>query len=110
GVATATVTVIPTLPGILTNSTSLSGSGVDLNPADNATVVLTTAKAVTDLALNGSGSPQPAPFSQSVVYTWTATNRGPNPAASVRITSAPLDGMSFVSAISSQGTCANVGG
>ncbi len=63
-----------------------------------------------DLAVTLTNSANPAPRSTSFFYTLTVTNNGPTNATGVVATDALPAGLSFVSAVSSQGGCAQSAG
>lgn len=58
-----------------------------------------------DLLLMVKDSPDPVGAGQRLTYTLTAYNTGPNPATGVNLTNTLSDGVTFVSASSSQGSC-----
>jgi uncharacterized repeat protein (TIGR01451 family) len=63
-----------------------------------------------DLALTGSGAPDPVPVGNNVTYSFSVTNLGVGDANDVRLRDILPAGLTFVSATSSQGACANAGG
>jgi len=63
-----------------------------------------------DLSVTKSGDADPVTIGDEIVYTITVTNGGPDGAGSVQVTDAVPTGTSFVSATSSQGSCAQSGG
>ena len=58
-----------------------------------------------DQSLAVAASPNPVLVNGNLTYTITATNQGPAAATSVIVTDVPPSGVTFVSAISSQGSC-----
>ena len=64
----------------------------------------------TDLSLSVSDAPDPVIVGQPLTYSLTITNLGPILATAVTVTNLLPPGVTFVSAISSQGSCANLGG
>src|SRR4030095_8238984 len=63
-----------------------------------------------DLSLTISDTPDPVIVGQPLTYSLTITNPGPILATAVTVTNLLSPGVTFVSAISSQGSCANLGG
>ena len=63
-----------------------------------------------DLAVTLADSVDPAPRSASFFYTLTVTNNGPTNATGVFATDTLPAGLSFVSAVSSQGSCSQAAG
>lgn len=63
-----------------------------------------------DLALSATAFPQALNEGGQAEFTFGVTNQGPDPAADVLVTSALPPGLAFVSAVSSQGTCAYADG
>jgi uncharacterized repeat protein (TIGR01451 family) len=66
--------------------------------------------AVNDVALAVSTAPNSAIIGDNIIYLVTITNTGPMLATSVIVEDQLPNGTAFVSALSSQGACANVGG
>ncbi|MBI5140874.1 MAG: DUF1566 domain-containing protein [Nitrospirae bacterium] len=63
-----------------------------------------------DLSVVGTGGPSPALVSENISYTLTVANNGPDAASGVILTNNLPAGTVFVSAASTQGTCAESGG
>jgi uncharacterized repeat protein (TIGR01451 family) len=59
-----------------------------------------------DLAISGVVAPNPTMVDESLTWTFTITNRGPDAAGAVAFTNTLPVGLSVVSAVSSQGSCA----
>src|SRR5437588_10170940 len=74
-------------------------------PAPPAAPPATPAPPAIDLAIAKSGSPNPATLGNSVTWTETVTNNGPDAATGVKVADPLPAGMTFVSATSSPGTC-----
>ena len=74
-------------------------------PAPPAAPPATPAPPAIDLAITKSGSPNPATLGNSVTWTETVTNNGPDAATGVKVADPLPAGMTFVSVTSSQGTC-----
>jgi uncharacterized repeat protein (TIGR01451 family) len=62
-----------------------------------------------DLAVSKIASPEPVKVGSNVTYTITVTNAGPLDAPGAVLSDLLPAGLSFVSAVSSQGSCGNVG-
>ncbi|MBM4258960.1 MAG: DUF11 domain-containing protein [Deltaproteobacteria bacterium] len=58
-----------------------------------------------DLAVSLADAPDPVTVNSSVTYTATITNNGPSPTENVQLNASLPEGVSFVSASTSQGTC-----
>jgi len=85
---------------------SFSGPASDGEVEDYAVAIL----AVTDLAATVTDAPDPVAASSNLVYTITVTNAGPSLAADVALTDVLPAGVAFISALPSQGSCAENGG
>ena len=71
----------------------------------STTVNPNTAALTADLAVTKSGSPDPVLLGQNITYTVTVTNNGPGSATTVTATDTLPAGVTFVSAVASQGSC-----
>jgi uncharacterized repeat protein (TIGR01451 family) len=65
---------------------------------------------VADLSVTNSGAPDPVPAWQTLTYTATVTNDGPSPATGVTLTEELPVGLSYESAVPSQGSCSHSAG
>ena len=84
--ASLTITVTPTITGLLVNTAVVSSAAIDLNLENN--IVTTTVVAnnpVADLAVSVSATPEPVFVTSNAVILITVTNRGPNHADSVQV-------------------------
>jgi uncharacterized repeat protein (TIGR01451 family) len=81
-----TVTVTPTVTGILTNTALVAGNEYEINPEDNAANVTTSVLPVINLALHKSASSSQLFVGQPLTYTLAVTNSGPSPATGVVVT------------------------
>jgi uncharacterized repeat protein (TIGR01451 family) len=65
-----------------------------------------TVRAYADMAIGMTVSADPGPTGRNLSYTLIATNGGPNNAANVVVTDTLPSGVTFISATSTKGTCA----
>jgi uncharacterized repeat protein (TIGR01451 family) len=103
GVWTGNITVSQTASNLTLRAADLANHRGDAAP-------LTVLPAVSDLALTLSDSPDPVAVSNTLTYTLTVLNRGPSHAAALSVSDRLPAGVAFVSAVSSNGSCANVAG
>ena len=92
----ATNTSIDALTGTMT----IAGSTFTVNQSGRG--------ATADLAITKTNAPDPALVGTNLVYTLTVTNGGPDDARSVTVTDPLPTNVTFVSAISSQGTVSHL--
>jgi uncharacterized repeat protein (TIGR01451 family) len=90
-------------PGLLAFSTT-AGQIFILNSAQ------LPGEPVADLQVTQSVSPESAAVGDSITFTTTVTNLGPDSATGVIVTNAIPPGAAFISVSSSQGTCTNLDG
>ena len=110
GVATVTVTVLPTTPGSITSTATVASLDTELDPSDNTATVTTAIKPPTsDLAVQISGAPNPALVGGTLSYTVSVNNNGPNAASGITVTNTLPAGVVILSAASSQGTATIAG-
>jgi uncharacterized repeat protein (TIGR01451 family) len=93
----------------------VSSNGVEVTPTDELgrtfdplTLPVTPANA--DLSLTSSDSPDPAFTGETVTYTLTAQNNGPDSASGVVVTDNLPNGATYDSATPSQGSCRQIAG
>src|SRR2546427_39659 len=86
-VGTITLTVkAPDEGGSVTNVATVSATEVDSTPANNTSLMVTTAvRAVADLSITKSASPDPVRPGGILTYTVSVANAGPSAAANVRM-------------------------
>src|SRR5436190_17516586 len=94
------ITHTPTTAG---NPTDPTPSNTTASAATDVTVVTPT---LTDLAITKTG-PATVAGGGPIAYALTATNNGPSDATGVTVSDTLPAGVTFVSASSSVGTCAN---
>jgi uncharacterized repeat protein (TIGR01451 family) len=98
-IATLALVVQPSLPGLITNSATVSTATSDPNPDDDsASVVTTIISSTADLALGLVGSPNPVLIGNHLTYTITVTNLGVGTAPGVTVVDTLPPTVSFVSA------------
>jgi uncharacterized repeat protein (TIGR01451 family) len=112
--ANATVTIVVTpaaaAVGSISNTATATATEADPNAANNSASATTTVQAVADLSITKTDSPDPVNAGSNLTYTLTLTNNGPNSATGIVVTDTPPAGLTFVSAVASQGACALAAG
>jgi uncharacterized repeat protein (TIGR01451 family) len=96
-----TVTLLEDVPGIVLGADDGQGHDGFSNPFDLSVL--------DDVSITVHDSPDPAGVGGSLTYTVVVTNTGPAVATSVAVTNYLPAGVTLVSAVPSQGTCANDG-
>jgi len=91
------------------NSTGDNPSGTLRFDIYTARVSVTALATNIDLALTMLAAPDPAVAGDAVTYTLTVLNNGPSNASAVTLTNLLPASAAFGSALSSQGTCTNIG-
>ena len=107
--ASAEIKVRPQGPGTITNSASVTSDLGDPDSADASASEDTTVRAVADLSLTKTDSPDPVLAGELLTYTLTVSNSGPQSGTGVVVTDT-LPTATFVSATPSQGTCSEAAG
>lgn len=99
--------VFPSTAGTITNTANISAFEPDPNGGNNTATEETTVEPIptADLTVTISDSPDPLPVGNTLSYTITVTNNGPNNSSNVTVTDTLPVGVSFVSSSASQGTC-----
>ena len=98
GSASVTFSVHADAPGTFTDTATVSGTLVDLNPANNSLSESTTVLAAADLAVRSkTDSADPVNNGDTFSYTVTISNAGPSAATGVVITDVLPVGLAFVS-------------
>ena len=109
--ASASVTIVAQLTQAgSTNTVVASGFGAEDTPADNTARLITTVNPAADLTLALSANSNPVTVSNLLTYTLRVTNRGPSQAMTVTATDILPAGVTFLSASTAQGTCAQNNG
>ncbi len=107
---TITLRVTATLGGEVSNTASVSGDEDDPNSGNNSATETTTVELdPADLSLTKEDEGAVLPGAD-IVYTITVRNDGPGDATNVQVTDDVPEGTTFVSAVASQGSCAEAGG
>ena len=112
GHAVVTIVVKTILEGTITNIASVTSSTFDPDSNNNSASEQTTAirLSMADLSITKNDTIDPVAVGDSINYTITVTNNGPETAKSVVMTDQLPGGVSFISASSSQGSCVESNG
>jgi len=111
--ATVTIIVLPTAAAVGTaNSTvTVAGAVNDPVPANNSASASTTVNlSQANLSVTLADAPDPVVASSNLTYTAVVSNAGPQPATATSLTYTLPAAVTFVSATSTAGTCAQAGG
>ncbi len=93
------------------NVAFVSADTNDPKPADNVDATGNGGSAcAVDLAITKSASPDPVAVGETLTYTLTVTNNGPDGATSVVVTDPLPSQVTFQGAVPIQGTCSEAGG
>ncbi len=105
--STVLITVLaPPDPGVITNTATITLTGLDPDPLDNTAWVTTTVTPLADLWVTKTGTPDSVWPGGVIVYTVVVGNDGPSVAESVRLTDTLPVSVTFQSIVSSTGwTC-----
>jgi uncharacterized repeat protein (TIGR01451 family) len=100
------ISFLPTAPGTVSVTATISGDQKDSNPGNNTTTTYSNVvkPAVVDLAVAMTTS-HPAVFKKPLSYYITITNQGPDAASTAQVYDTLPLGVTFVSATPSQGYC-----
>ncbi len=108
GNASVVIQVIPNAAGSLTDTASVTSTVTDPNTANNSASVTVNAVAappMADLSLALSAAPNPVTVGQTLTYTLNVSNAGPSVATGSVLSDSLPPGVTFVSALPSQGGC-----
>ena len=108
--ATATIVVTPNAAGAITNDAVVSATEVDPAPGNNDADQTTTVTASADVRLMKVDDADPVAVGDPLTYTLVATNDGPSDATNAQVVDALPASVAFVTAVPSQGSCAEAGG
>ena len=87
GIATVTITVLPTLTGLISSTATVSANDVDIDLSNNSRTVTTQVNPpASDIAVGISDLPDPALVGGTLTYTVNVTNNGPSTASGVFVT------------------------
>ncbi|MBK9055264.1 MAG: S8 family serine peptidase [Chloroflexi bacterium] len=93
------------------NSANLvNGRAVRLTPMAGNAVTWETATQLTDLAFTMTDAPDPAEVGETITYTLTVNNAGPNSATGVTVVDTLPAAVTYQSATPSQGSCMQANG
>lgn len=99
------VVATPRVPGSFAVSAVISASSSDLNRSNDTASLTSTITGQTDLVVSVTDSPDPVRAGDSLTYTVTLTNIGPDAAGDVFLAGSIATGMSIQSIAASQGAC-----
>jgi uncharacterized repeat protein (TIGR01451 family) len=102
---TIAIPVKATGAGTYSNTATIEGESDDNDPSNNSDTETTTVNPVADLSIAKSAAPDPVQTGQTITYTLTAHNAGPDTDPGVTVTD-PLPGnVTYVSSSTTQGSC-----
>ncbi len=107
--ATVNIVVTPSSGTSITNQASVSAATADPAVVNNAASATTTVDPVADLSLTNSDAPDPVLSGNELTYTLAVNNAGPASAPSTSLSDTLPAGQTFVSATTTQGSCARSG-
>ncbi len=105
GMSSATLVVIPTATGSITNSAEVGSNVTDTYTTNNRAEATTQVNPKADLSLKMVDSPDPVVAGNIMTYTVTITNNGPSTATGVELTDSLPTEVNLISATPSSGSC-----
>jgi len=102
---TLVTTISPSASGSIANSASVAGSDADSNGSNSSVVSPGIVVATADVAISKTTNASQAVTGDTITYTITVSNAGPDSAQNVVVTDNLPSGLQFVSAVPSQGSC-----
>ena len=105
-----TIVVRPNAPGTITNTAEVTAAENDPDPSNNTDSEDTEVQGIADLSITKTDETDPVVVGQDFSYTLVVTNNGPSAATNVVLTDTLPDGVIFVSAVPSQGSCTYAAG
>jgi uncharacterized repeat protein (TIGR01451 family) len=105
GSAAANITIVATAnsAGVATVSAGVRADVRDSFLANNSAIATTTVSGAADLAIAVVDSPDPVFINNTLTYTLSVSNTGPNTALGVTVSNTLPSGVTFASAVASQG-------
>lgn len=85
-IATVTITVRPTMTGVVTNRATVTSGDIDPDPSSNTSTETTTISIPADLSVAVQTQPGPLLFGDDLTYQILVTNNGPGAASNVALT------------------------
>jgi uncharacterized repeat protein (TIGR01451 family) len=111
--ATLQITLVPSVGAVgaaITDTVVASSDTTDANSANNSASISTTIDPSADVSVAVAASPNPAQPGQTLTYTVTVTNSGPNSAGGVTLSDTLPSNVTFVSAVAQQGSASQLNG
>jgi uncharacterized repeat protein (TIGR01451 family) len=111
-----TLLVLPLTPGTISNGTQVSSQISDPVPVNNAADATTSVQDISpidpqaDLSVTKIATPDPVQVGQTLSYTITVNNAGPDSAKNVIVTDTLPDKILFMAAIADGWTCEEISG
>jgi uncharacterized repeat protein (TIGR01451 family) len=102
--ATATITVTPTVQGLITAIATAGAHEFDPVAANNRASVTTTVGPSADLGISITDYPDPVVAGSNLTYTVTVTNKGPSTASSIIVNETLPSPVNVLSTNTTQGT------
>ena len=103
--AQVTIQVIPQIDGVITNNVTVRSNNVDPNYNNNTDVESTTVLPIADLSVTKTDLADPVFIESAINYSINVVNIGPSQAQNVVLNDDLPNGVVFVSAVPSQGSC-----
>ena len=95
--------------GSLSNTAVVRSAWTDPSLSNNSVTIGTSVTQSADLSVDKTDSPDPVAEGRPLTYTMVVKNNGPSDAATVSLNDAIPSGVTFLSAVSTQGSCSGSG-